>query len=79
MGIVFPISVINQVDPSFDISKLKVGQDVTEVMKITKHDPESALDVESVETRPANDPFVAEKVVVKKLVVVALSITPFSV
>ena len=46
-GIAFPLSIINDVDPSFDISKLKVGDDVTEVLKITKHDPEAALDVET--------------------------------
>ena len=43
-GIAFPLSVLTEVDPSFDISKLKVGDDVTEALKITKHDPEAELD-----------------------------------
>lgn len=45
-GICFPISVLKEVDPSFDLSSIKIGQDVTEALKITKHDPEAALDVE---------------------------------
>jgi len=43
-GIAFPLSVINQVDPSFDASKARVGDDLTEILKITKYDPESLLD-----------------------------------
>lgn len=45
-GIAFPLSVINEVDPTFDISKLNVGDDVSEVLKITKHDPEAAQDID---------------------------------
>ena len=45
-GIAFPISVLKEVDPSFDISNLKIGQDVSEALKITKYDPEAELDVE---------------------------------
>ncbi len=44
-GIVFPLSVINQVKPDFDITTLKVGDDVTDLLGITKYDPESALDI----------------------------------
>jgi len=44
-GIVFPLSIINEIDPTFDISKLKVGDDVTQLLGITKYDPESALDI----------------------------------
>jgi hypothetical protein len=43
-GIAFPLSVLTEVDPSFDITKLKIGDDVTEALKITKHDPEAELD-----------------------------------
>lgn len=43
-GIAFPLSVIKEVDPSVNISSLKVGQDITEILKITKHDPEAALE-----------------------------------
>lgn len=43
-GIAFPISILRQVDPSFNGS-LTVGKDVTELMKITKYDPEALLDV----------------------------------
>ena len=39
-GIAFPVSIINEIDPSFDISKLSIGQDVTEVLKITKYESE---------------------------------------
>lgn len=45
-GIAFPLSILTQVDPTFNLSSIKVGQDVTEELKITKHDPEAALDVE---------------------------------
>lgn len=44
-GIVFPLTVLKEMDPSFDLSRVKVGQDVTEVLKITKYDPEAALDI----------------------------------
>jgi hypothetical protein len=39
-GIAFPVSVINEIDPAFDISKLSIGQDVTEVLKIKKYESE---------------------------------------
>jgi hypothetical protein len=45
-GIAFPLSIIDQIDPSFNISILKVGDNVTDVLKITKHDPEAELDEE---------------------------------
>ena len=44
-GIAFSLSVINEINPSFNISKLKVGQGVTEILQITKYDPEAALDI----------------------------------
>jgi len=50
-GIVFPLSVLTEVDPSFKISKLKVGDDVTEALKIVKYDPEAALDVEDEQVK----------------------------
>jgi hypothetical protein len=43
-GIAFPLSIIKEVDPSFDLTTLKLGQDITEVLKITKYDPEAAND-----------------------------------
>src|SRR5271157_945626 len=44
-GIAFPLSVINEVTPSFDITKLNVGDDVTELLQITKYDPEAESDI----------------------------------
>lgn len=44
-GIAFPISILRQVDPAFNGS-LTVNKDVTELMSITKYDPEALLDVE---------------------------------
>jgi hypothetical protein len=43
-GIAFPLSTLTQIDPSFNLTKLKVGQDLTDTLKITKYDPEAALD-----------------------------------
>lgn len=43
-GIAFPLSVLTDVDPTFSISKVKVGDDVTQVLKITKYDSEADLD-----------------------------------
>jgi hypothetical protein len=43
-GIAFPLSILRAVDPSFDGS-LTIGRDVTETLKITKYDPEAALEV----------------------------------
>lgn len=43
-GIAFPLSILNEVNPTFNISKVKVGDDVTEVLKITKYDSEVELD-----------------------------------
>ena len=45
-GIVFPLSVIKEVDPSFNLSDIKDGQNLTEILKITKYDPELLLDKE---------------------------------
>jgi hypothetical protein len=50
-GIVFPLSVLTDIDPSFKVSKLKVGDDVTEALKIVKYDPEAALDVEEEQVK----------------------------
>jgi hypothetical protein len=47
-GICFPLSIINEIDPAFDISKLKVGDDLTSVLGISKYDPESTLDIKRV-------------------------------
>ena len=35
-GICFPLSIINEADPAFDISKLKVGDDLTSVLGISE-------------------------------------------
>src|SRR5208283_2537219 len=43
-GIAFPLCVVNCVDPSFDVAKARVGDDLTDLLKITKYDPESGLD-----------------------------------
>jgi hypothetical protein len=48
-GIAFPLSIINQVDPSFDLSKIKIGMDLTDTLKIVKFDPEAALDLPEAE------------------------------
>ena len=45
-GCIFPLSVLTDVDPTFNLSKVKVGDDVTEALKIVKYDPEAELDVE---------------------------------
>lgn len=44
-GIAFPLSVLTDVDSSFNISKVKVGDDVTQALKIIKYDPEAELDI----------------------------------
>src|SRR5580698_6294084 len=44
MGIVFPLSILQEVNPFFDMTTIKVGQDVTEELGITKYDPEASLD-----------------------------------
>jgi len=51
-GIVFPLSTLQEVNPSFDITKLKIGQDVTEELSITKYDPEDSLDNNEQEKKP---------------------------
>lgn len=43
-GIVFQLATINQIDSACDIISLKVGDDVTGLLKITKYDPEAALE-----------------------------------
>jgi hypothetical protein len=43
-GIAFPLSTLTQIDPSFNLAKLKVGQDLTDTLKITKYDPEAVSD-----------------------------------
>lgn len=48
-GIAFPLSTLTEMDPSYPINKVNVDDDVTEVLKITKYDPESVLDVEPEE------------------------------
>lgn len=46
-GLALPISVIKEVNPEFDLSKIKVGQDLTETLKIIKYEPE--VELESIE------------------------------
>jgi len=50
-GIALPLSILKEVDPSYNLANLKIGQDMTEVLQITKYDPESALDVETEQTK----------------------------
>jgi hypothetical protein len=57
-GIAFPLSVLTDVDPAFNLKKIKLGQDVTEALKIVKYDPESALDDEIPQ---ANKSWIANK------------------
>lgn len=45
-GIVFHPSILKEVDPTYVLSNLTLGRDVTDLLKITKHDPEALLDVE---------------------------------
>lgn len=45
-GLALKISVLKEVEPDFDDSKLIIGQDVTTALQITKYDPEAALDVD---------------------------------
>lgn len=44
-GIIFPIYTLSQINESFKLSSLTVGDDVTSALQITKYDPESSLDV----------------------------------
>ena len=53
-GLVLPLSAILETEPTFDISKLKVGDDVTAALHITKYDPEAALDI--VDREPQEKP-----------------------
>jgi len=46
-GIALPLSLLKEVDPSCNLAKLKLGQDMTDALKIVKYDPEAELDVES--------------------------------
>ena len=46
-GIAFPLHTLTDVDPSFDLSKATLGTDVSDVLKITKYDPEAELDQSS--------------------------------
>lgn len=45
-GIAFPLSILNEVEPNFNLAQAKVGDDVTQVLKITKYDSELELDEE---------------------------------
>lgn len=44
-GIAFPLCIVSCVDPNFNPAKARVGDDLTDTLKITKYDPESLLDV----------------------------------
>src|SRR5260370_21127620 len=50
-GIVFPLSTIKAVCPTFNIN-CNIGDDVTDVLKIIKYDPEASLDI--AEAQPKN-------------------------
>lgn len=52
-GLLLPISVIQEVNPNFDIASLKVGDDVTEVLGIVKY--ETADEQEDREKAEAED------------------------
>jgi len=45
-GLVMPLSTITDIDHSFDLSKLQEGDNVSEVLKITKYDPECLSDID---------------------------------
>ena len=47
MGIAFPLSIAKEVDPTVDVARLRVGDDMMQMMQITKYDPESALDIDT--------------------------------
>ena len=44
-GIVFPISIIKEVSPSYDVSNLNIDDDITDALKIIKYDTEAELDI----------------------------------
>lgn len=44
-GIAFSTSILAEVDPAYKGAVLKVGQDVTEALGITKYDPEASSDI----------------------------------
>ena len=58
-GIVFPISTINHIEPNYDTSKLNIDDDVTDVLKIIKYDPEVELD--PIETKQIKKSWLANK------------------
>ena len=45
-GIAFHPSIIKELNPNFDLTSIKIGQDLTETLFITKYDPEAELDSE---------------------------------
>jgi hypothetical protein len=60
-GIAFPLSVLKEVDPTLDLEKLSVGMDLTDVLKIVKHDPEAALDDGIEETKDVKPSWLDKK------------------
>ena len=46
-GIALPLSLLKEVDSYLNINVLRVGNDVTDILKITKYDPEAELDDQS--------------------------------
>lgn len=48
-GIAFPPSIVKEIDPNFDLTSIKVGQDLTDVLNITKYDPEADLDIQDLD------------------------------
>jgi len=50
-GICFPISILKEVNPDFDLSKIKEGMDCTSLLGLVQHDPETSLDVKRVQIK----------------------------
>jgi uncharacterized protein/RNA ligase-like protein len=46
-GLVMPVSILTEINPSFDLNKIKEGDNMTDILGITKYDPENLLDVDS--------------------------------
>lgn len=44
-GIAFHPSIIKEINPHFDLTSIKIGQDLTDTLFITKYDPEAELDL----------------------------------
>jgi len=50
-GIAFPLSIVKEVNPSFDIDKARIGDDLTEILGISKYELDNDIEEELQEKR----------------------------